>query len=234
MFHSLDDYKKKEDPKEKDKRKNTDSYVGGKSSGLAVENPEDKYGKNDAEGFQKCKDHLKLKVYKNGFIVDDGPFRPLTKPENQKFMDEVKKGYIPKELVDKGYKDLGIALDNSQEKEDYEPPKEEKKFEAFTGKGKSLGNVDTSNLKINKGASFNVDKTKPVCKINIRLFNGELISEEFNTTNTLQDIFNFVTKASGSNKFSLLDGFPPRPLTEFNKTIEQLKLAGSTLIQRIG
>ncbi|MCQ2820403.1 MAG: hypothetical protein MJ252_24320 [archaeon] len=234
MFHSLDDYRQKEDPKEKDKKKNTESYTGG-HSGLAVENPLDsKYGKNDLEGYGKAKDHLKLKVYKNGFIVDDGPFRPLDKPENKKFMDEVKKGYIPKELVDQGYKDLGIALDNANENDDYVPSPEEKKFTAFTGSGQSLGNVNTSGLKVNKGATFAVDKSKPTCKVNIRLFNGETISGEFNTTNTLRDIINFVTKASGSQKFQLLDGFPPRPLTAFDKTIEELRLAGSTLTQRIG
>ena len=43
MFHTLDDYKdKKRDEKaEKDKKKITDSYTGGKSSGIAVENPQD-------------------------------------------------------------------------------------------------------------------------------------------------------------------------------------------------
>lgn len=43
MFHTLDDYKDKnrDEKAEKDKRKTTDSYTGGKSSGIAVENPEE-------------------------------------------------------------------------------------------------------------------------------------------------------------------------------------------------
>ena len=62
MFHSLDDYrdKNKDEKEEKDKRKTTDSYAGGKSSGIAVENPEDdfiKHMKNfdDKEKFDKKK-----------------------------------------------------------------------------------------------------------------------------------------------------------------------------------
>ena len=108
MFHTLDDYKKKESPSDKDKRKTTDSYTGGKSSGIAVENPDDwmeKVRKNESQskaGFEKTKNKLTLKVYKNGFILDDSPFRDISKPENKKFMDEVEKGYIPNELVKKG------------------------------------------------------------------------------------------------------------------------------------
>lgn len=74
---------------------------------MAVENPED-----NKEEFEKQKDKIKLKIYKNGFIVDDGQFRPLTTPENQKFMSEVDKGYIPNELVKQGYKELGIAIED--------------------------------------------------------------------------------------------------------------------------
>ena len=71
---------------------------------MAVENP------NDAK-YKNLNNKLHLKAYRNGFIINDGPFRSLEDPKNQKFMDEVKKGYIPQELVDQGMKDLGIALD---------------------------------------------------------------------------------------------------------------------------
>ena len=76
MFHTLDDYKDKnrDEKKEKDNRKTTDSYTGGKSSGIAVENPEDdwlnKMKKYDnKEKFDKTKNKLKLSLYKNGFIL---------------------------------------------------------------------------------------------------------------------------------------------------------------------
>jgi len=240
MFHTLDDYKDKnrDEKAEKDKRKTTDSYTGGKSSGIAVENPEDDdWLKNmkkhsDKSKFEKTKNKLKLTVYKNGFRIEDGEFRNKNEPQNKKFMEEIEKGYIPNELVKKGYKDLGIEMDDRRN-EDYEPPKEEKKFQAFTGLGKSISSVNTAGLHVNKNATSNVDKSKPTCKVNIRLFNGEVVSEDFNLTQTLQDVINFVRKKSGSNNFSLLDGFPPRPITSYNKTIQELHLEGSLLTQKI-
>jgi UBX domain-containing protein 1 len=239
MFHTLDDYKdKKRDEKaEKDKKKITDSYTGGKSSGIAVENPQDdwldKMKKYDnKEKFDKTKNKLKLSLYKNGFILDNGEFRNKSEPANKKFMEEIEKGYIPNELVKKGITDLGIEMDDHRD-ENYEPPKEEKKFQAFTGLGKSISSVNTEGLHVNKNATSNVDRSRPTCKVNIRLFNGEVVSEDFNLTQTLQDVINFVKKKSGSNNFSLLDGFPPRPLTGYNKTIQELHLEGSLLTQKI-
>ena len=107
MFHSLDDYKNKDEDEQakKDKRKTTDSYAGGKSSGIAVENPED-----DREGFAKTKDKITIKLYRNGFILDDGPFRPLSDPENKKFMDEIERKILPEELVRKIDTKLNIIM----------------------------------------------------------------------------------------------------------------------------
>ena len=71
MFHTLDDYKDKnrDEKAEKDKRKTTDSYTGGKSSGIAVENPEEddwmkKLKKYDnKEQFSKTKNKIRLIRY---------------------------------------------------------------------------------------------------------------------------------------------------------------------------
>ena len=109
-----------------------------------------------------------------------------------------------------------------------------KKLDIFKGRGKRIGKIsNTIGLKVNKKAIFKIDKNKPSCKINIRLFNGEVICKEFNLTNTLKDIFNYVEKVSGSKNFSLLEGFPPKIIKQFDKSIEQLKLQESTLTQKI-
>ena len=109
-----------------------------------------------------------------------------------------------------------------------------KKLDIFKGRGKRIGKIsNTIGLKVNKKAIFKIDKNKPICKINIRLFNGEVICKEFNLNNTLKDIFNYVEKVSGSKNFSLLEGFPPKIIKQFDKSIEQLKLQESTLTQKI-
>jgi UBX domain-containing protein 1 len=240
MIHSLDDFKKKDVPPKDDKKKTTDSYTGGKSSGIAIENPDDDWIKklqdkklDNKENFDKTKNKITLKVYKNGFIIDDGEFRDLKLEENKKFMSEVEKGYIPQELVNKGMKDLGIALENHKD-EEYKKPIEEKKFVAFTGTGKSLSGVNTNNLKINEGVSNNFfDKNKPSVKINIRLFNGEVVSEEFNLDNSFSVILDFVKNKTGNSNFSLIRGFPPKPINEINKKIGDLGLQNEMLTQRL-
>jgi hypothetical protein len=38
-------------------------------------------------------------LWANGFQVDEEPFRDYVAPENKKFMEEVKSGYVPTELA---------------------------------------------------------------------------------------------------------------------------------------
>lgn len=113
----------------------------------------------------------------------------------------------------------------------------EKKFESFSGKGTSLGGNNISNsvgLEINKNAKFEVDDSKPKTRINIRLHNGDSITQEFNLTHTLMDVRTFVDRAAPVNgTFDLIEGFPPKPITGDNKTIEELRIQNSTLTQRL-
>jgi len=95
--------------KEQDAKKKTiDSFTGGAESGLCVENPDKP--KNDYEGYSQTSNKLNLFLFRNGFKINDGPFRSLEDPANKKFVADVKKGYIPQELVDQGLTDLGIVL----------------------------------------------------------------------------------------------------------------------------
>jgi hypothetical protein len=40
-----------------------------------------------------------ITLWANGFQVDEEPFRDYVAPENKKFMEEVKSGYVPTELA---------------------------------------------------------------------------------------------------------------------------------------
>lgn len=41
----------------------------------------------------------KLKLWKNGFSIDDGELRDYATPENAEFLASVKRGEVPRELV---------------------------------------------------------------------------------------------------------------------------------------
>lgn len=41
----------------------------------------------------------KLKLWKNGFSIDDGELRSYDTPENAEFLASVKRGEVPRELI---------------------------------------------------------------------------------------------------------------------------------------
>ena len=263
-----------------------------------------------SEKFEKTKNKIKLIVYQNGFILNNGPFRDKIIPENAQFLEQVGRGVIPHELAEKGLSDLGILLINRKtevysnnkynkynsfgnydffknpyqniNQNQYKNPKpkenniiplgiprvnsskniikfpnkielpnskkisrkncseqkkdakdKEKKFMAFSGSGKILRNINIIGLHANKNIKTEFDIYQPVCTVSIRLFNGEVAKCQFNYSQTLRDIYYHVRRISGSNNFYLLDGFPPRPLRDYDRTIYELNLQNSLLTQRI-
>ena len=127
-----------------------------------------------------------------------------------------------------------ITIDLNDEKiSQMQIEKEEKKFVAFGGEGFLVSNVNVDGLYVKKDLKKSINQRIPVYHFNIRLFNGEIIKCEFNQTHTLKDVYIYVKKISGSNNFVLLEGFPPRPLDQYNKTIKELKLENTTLTQKI-
>ena len=149
-------------------------------------------------------------------------FQSFIKLEKEKEDEDLKK---------KGLKRISNQGGMKEEKE--KDKKDEKKFVAFKGSGYYIGNVNIEGLKVNKDFKNEIDKSIPVCHLNIRLFNGEIIECDFNITQKLQDVYIYVSQLSQSNNFVLLEGFPPKPLNELNKYIKDLKLDNTTLTQKI-
>ena len=129
---------------------------------------------------------------------------------------------------------LDFKKDNDNKKDEQkDEQKEKKKFKAFSGFGQLVRNINSDGLYVNKSANTSADIYSPLCHINIRLFNGEVITAPFNYWQTLGDVYVYVKKLSGSDNFILLDGFPPKPLTNYGGTISQLGLQNTVLTQRI-
>ena len=118
MFHTLHDHKstKEEEIKERFRLGGPNELYFGKGNRVI-----DQYNrrrnilariKDNDEKFRKTKHKIKLVVYKNGFILNNCPFRDRALQENNDFMESVEKGNIPQEFIRKGIKDLGILLIN--------------------------------------------------------------------------------------------------------------------------
>jgi len=88
-----------------------DNYFGKGNKAIDQYNKKKIEMENDAN-FRKTKNKIKLVVYKNGFILNNGPFRDRTIQENSEFLAEVEKGFIPQEFIRKGIIELGILLIN--------------------------------------------------------------------------------------------------------------------------
>jgi hypothetical protein len=90
------------------------------------------------------------------------------------------------------------------------------------------------NKRVEESEEILVDLNKPHCSISVRMYNGDVIKTEMNCDKKLRDIYSLVKKF-GNNRiidFVLLDGFPPKPLIEFDKTIKELGIENSMLTQK--
>ena len=106
-------------------------------------------------------------------------------------------------------------------------------FQAFKGRGKAVSMVKTEGLKVNKFVQNKPDKNKQQVKIDIRLFNGQVITTNFNSNQTVKDIKNFVERKTACHNFSLVEGFPPKVLNNLNATLEQLNLKNCLITQKL-
>jgi len=257
MFRTLDDLKGKNDKDKKDDKKNskkqTESYIGGEKSGLAVENPDDIHGvlQKAEENSRKMKDEMtrdqpkdkpehncKITLYRNGFTIDDGQFRDYNDPANKKFMAELNKGVVPEELRAKYPKGLKVGLADHR-KEEYELPPPPK-YVAFSGAGTSLGGTTNTPMEVpesiidTKAQPPKIDHNKPKTKILIRLYNGKNEEVEVNLNTKVSELFTYVWQlTSNAGEFELIAGFPPKSLTNVNQTIEEAGLEDSKVIQKL-
>ncbi|XP_026983850.1 UBX domain-containing protein 2B isoform X3 [Sagmatias obliquidens] len=90
------------------------------------------YGENQLQDVQ-----ILLKLWSNGFSLDDGELRPYSDPTNAQFLESVKRGEIPLELqrlVHRGHVNLDM-----EDHHDEEYIKPRLRFKAFSGEGQKLG-----------------------------------------------------------------------------------------------
>jgi UBX domain-containing protein 1 len=235
MVTTLSDLKGKKDAK----KKTVDFYTGGSKSGLQVEAPSDDLVKSIAskakdpkpakDGESKSNTDVKITLYKNGFIIDEEPFRGLDRPENIEFLKELKGGHVPKELADKFKKNIDVGLVDRSE-ENYEKPKPlyEKIGKPNEDVSKFIGakQIDSDAQKFAK-----VDKAKSLTTLTFRLPDGTSKTLEFNIDQSLTEVHAIICKAFSliPSKTRFLTGYPPKEIATMASTIDQLKLAKSTI-----
>lgn len=243
-FASLDDLRKK-DAEDKEP-KGTQSYAGGEKSGLAIQNPDGDKDDQDqwsrmqriaeAAGGPPPDDSITVTVYRNGFVVGDGPFRPLSDPLNKKFMDEMAMGRCPAELQGQGDSPapVHIALQDKRGEDYKEPPAPA--YTKFAGEGNTLSSASSSTaaaapVQADKGA-VQVDESKPTTKIQIRFHDGSRKAEKFNEDHTVGDLRRYCQDCANGQAMQIMGGFPPKPVTDDAQTLKDAGLINSAVTVR--
>lgn len=196
-------------------------------------------------------DTVTVRVYRQGFTVDDGELRPYEDPRNREFFESITHNEIPAELRKQGRTMVHVNVEDHLS-EDF--VKRVPKFKAFQGSGNTLGSPtppmteETSSIHIpvasgnpveneaKASSDLNVSQDQPTTMISIRLANGSRLSARFNLSHTVQDIRRFIGTARpeySSQNFTLLTTFPNKELVNPADTIAQAGLQNAAILQRM-
>ncbi|XP_072163077.1 NSFL1 cofactor p47-like [Diadema setosum] len=196
--------------------------------------------------------HVILKMWKNGFSIDDGELRDYRSPENDLFLKSIMKGEIPDELL-KLAEGGEVSLDlEDRRNEEYVRPKQTVK--AFTGHGYMLGSpapsivsggsssqsgstsTSQSSSSTTTPASVDVDPAQPVTTVQLRLADGSRLVGKFNHTHTVGSIRSFIVSSRpqyAGQSFVLMTTFPNKTLGDDAQTIADAKLLNAVIVQRL-
>ncbi|XP_023315930.1 NSFL1 cofactor p47-like [Trichogramma pretiosum] len=193
-------------------------------------------------------DIVSLKLWKNGFTVNNKELRRYEDPDSKKLLDTIKGGAIPEEIRSEVAGNVLTVEVENRWLEDYTPQKDED--EVFAGKGHMLESsssptvemalpVDVTSQAANEAIAktpLNLDTNLPVTSLQIRLADGSNLRAQFNLTHTIADVRNYIINMKPQyalRTFILNTVFPAKELSEEDKTIEDANLQNSTIMLRL-
>ncbi|ORY79028.1 hypothetical protein BCR37DRAFT_370310 [Protomyces lactucae-debilis] len=210
-----------------------------------VEDPNEVFRRSMAHVPPRVKRTLKL--WQDGFSVDDGPLFRFDDPANKEYLEAINQGHAPLSLLNVAF---GQPVDVEVQKSDdnYSPPP--KIHKPFDGQGHRLGSeippaAGNASVALQQSASqsssanaqpsMDVDASLPQTQLNIRLAAGGRLVSAFNTTHTVDDVYGLVDRASDAagHAYVLLTPFPRREYQRGSKdTLEAAGLLKGTLQQK--
>ncbi|CAD6336179.1 unnamed protein product [Miscanthus lutarioriparius] len=192
------------------------------------------------KGLSKPPEEIVHNIYfwRNGFTVNDGPLRSFDDPANASFLKSIKDSVCPTELEPAdGKSKVNVNLVRKEE-EFTEPVKRAAPFE---GERRTLMEPSDNNTSsaaapssVTAPRAITVDDSLPSTSLQIRFADGSRLVARFNTSHTISDVRAFIdaTRPEASD-YTLQAGFPPKPLEDATKTIEEAGVANSVIIQSV-
>ncbi|XP_017264573.1 UBX domain-containing protein 2A [Kryptolebias marmoratus] len=193
----------------------------------------------DASGTSKVE--MVVRLWKDGFTVNSGTFRSYSVPENQEFLDAIKRGELPAEWESRAEEEeLEISVEDMTE-ENYIHKKAA--FHPFSGRGYRLGSVAPrvvarSPSVHEDGESppipmVTLDHSLPVTSLQIWLADGRRLVQRFNLSHRVADVQDFVTRCQRNcPPFVLTTSLPFRELADKELSLEEADLAHAVIVQR--
>ncbi|XP_067274153.1 UBX domain-containing protein 2A isoform X1 [Pseudorasbora parva] len=210
-------------------------------SSFSVEDLLDEVEKISSVASSGKKVEIVVRLWKNGFTVNDEDLRSYTLEENQEFLEAIKRGELPLELEGRA-EDEELEINMEEMKDEVYVPKK-KTFHPFTGQGYRLGSVAprvvARSRSIHEDCSgpplptVELNEDLPVTSLQIWLADGQRLVQRFNLSHRISDVQHFVEQAqSTDDQFILATSLPFRELRDEGQSLEEADLANAVIIQR--
>lgn len=201
-----------------------------------------------------------LHLWDDGFSIDDGGLYRFDDPANEAIVAQIRQGRAPLSLLDVAPdQEVDLQL-NPHQGEKYVAPKP--KYKPFSGSGQRLGSptpsastthgqpqvtegpassatpaTQTSSTNPQAATTMPVDESTPTLQLQIRLGDGSRLVSRFNTTHTVGDVYDFVSRASTASQqraWALMTTFPSQELTDKSKILGDMGdfKRGGTVVQK--
>ncbi len=188
-----------------------------------------------------------LTLWKDGFSVEDGPLMRYDDPKNMETLRAIQEGNAPQHILNVRFGQGVELLVAQRTSEEYVAPPP-KPMKAFSGGGQRLGaptpSISSSSAPKPAPAQaaaapskpFEVDTTKPVASVQIRLGDGSRQTARFNHDHTIRDIRNWINAANpemASRQYVLMTTFPNKELDDEEKTVKEAGVGGAVVVQKM-
>lgn len=188
-----------------------------------------------------------LKMWKDGFSIDDEDIRLFSDPANKEFLQSVMRGSIPPELVrEANGGEVHVDMEDHRQEEFVKP---KVKAKPFQGAGNVLGSIAPSMAPPKASASADpaaaekaaaeaakINADQPTTNVQVRLADGSRIVVKLNHSHTVGDLRVYITTARpqyAGVPFSLQTTFPTKEVTEDKQTLKEAGLLGAAILQRL-
>ncbi|GJC93092.1 SEP domain-containing protein [Colletotrichum higginsianum] len=194
-----------------------------------------------------------LHLWQDGFSIDDGELHRFDDPENAMDLNMIRAGRAPLHLMNVRY-DQPVDVKLHQHQENYRALP--KKYKPFGGEGRRLGSpvpgegsssagaaapaVSTTTQAASAGSTGPqqaVDESQPTLTLRIQLPNGTRLPARFNTTHTVNDVYEFVQRASAdtsTRSWVLATTFPNKDHTDRSLVLGEMpefKKGGTAVVK---